>query len=307
MPSMYDVLPDPDPTMRAHREVAAPLADPGANLGVVSVMKNTYLLRLVVEREVKQRYAGSFMGLIWSYVNPLIQFGIYWLVMGEILGAHKTIPNYPIHVFSGFIIAHFFMETFAAGTHSIVSNKSLVEKLPVPRELFPVAAMLVSFYQVLPAAGILLIADFLCGWQPSWATLGSFLLSMGICGLLGTAFALIMAVANVFWRDIASVVGILNHLVRFGVPMVYSYSMMQDRFGGVTHVLAMNPLFSAVLLFQRGFWVDATPHPAKVLATEFPPHLWTSGLTALGIAVLVFIAAQLWFTRIDNRIPERLL
>jgi ABC-2 type transport system permease protein len=296
----------PEVPVRQVRVVDAPLVDPSAHMGILSVLQNPYLLRLLVVREIKQRYAGSFMGLIWSYINPLIQFGIYWFVMGEILGAHKSIPAFPLHIFSAFIIVHFFTETFAAGTRSIVANRGLVKKLPIPRELFPVAAALVSLYQVMPAMLILLVADVLSGWRPDKATLIASALALGIVMFLGLAVSLLFAVANVYFRDFGSVVGILNHFVRFGVPMVWAYSMIFDKYGSAAPYFIYNPLFDAVLLMQRAFWVGATPDRAHTLHTEFPPGLWIHSVESLGIAAVILVIAQIVFTKLDARIPERL-
>jgi ABC-2 type transport system permease protein len=102
------------------------LTPPSSNLGLFSVVKRRYLLKLLVQREIAARYEQSFLGFMWSYINPLTQFFIYWYIMGIVMGAHGTIQNYPVHVFSGLLIVHFFTETFGAGTRSIMRNKSLV-------------------------------------------------------------------------------------------------------------------------------------------------------------------------------------
>lgn len=303
---MSDTTFDAAAPVRQVRVVDAPLVDPSANLGIVSVLKRPYLLRLLVIREIKARYAGSFMGLIWSYINPAMQFMIYWFVMGELLGAHKSIPEFPIHMFSAFIIVHFFTETFSAGTRSIVANRNLVKKLPMPRELFPVAAALVSLYQVMPAVIILIFVDVLTGWRPDMATLVGSALALGIVLFLGLAVSLMFAVANVYFRDFGSVVGILNHFVRFGVPMIWAYSMIGQKYGNFGHYFIYNPLFDAVVLMQRAFWVGATPNPAQTLHKEFPPGLWVHSLVSLGIAAAILVVAQLIFTKLDTRIPERL-
>ena len=71
----------------------APLAPPSSNGGLLDVFRRRYLLRLLVKRELSARYQGSFLGLLWSYINPLSQFFIYWVVMGYILGLHKESMN----------------------------------------------------------------------------------------------------------------------------------------------------------------------------------------------------------------------
>jgi len=291
---------------RMVRVVDAPLAPPSDNLGLLSVFRRRYLLRLLVRREIQGRYANSLMGLFWSYINPMSQFFIYWFVMGHIMGAHRGIENYPVHVFSGLIVVHFFTETFGSGTRSLVGNKSLVNRLALPREMFPVAAMLVSLYHVLPASFILVIACLATGWTPDLGTLFGILLALGIIMFLGTALALIFSVANVFFRDFGSAVGIIGNFVRFGVPMIYSFGQIHDRFGSFAHYYLANPIANAVLLFERAFWVGSTHDPAETIRTGMPVHLWRDGLIALGCCFVLLVICQMIFSKIENRIPERL-
>src|SRR3954466_10660618 len=103
--------------------VDAPLSPPSAASGLLEVFRRRYLLRLLVRREISARYQGSFLGLMWSYVNPLSQFFIYYFVVGVIIGLHRGTQNFAIHVFCGLIVVHFFTETFNAGTRSIMRNK----------------------------------------------------------------------------------------------------------------------------------------------------------------------------------------
>ena len=138
--------------------VDAPLRPPWSQQGLLEVFRHRYILSLLVRREIAARYQGSVLGLVWSYVNPLTQFFIYYFVMGILFGRANRVENFAIHVFAGLIIVHFFVETMNAGTRSIVRNKSLVQKMAVPREMFPVASMLVSLFHVGPQVVILLVA-----------------------------------------------------------------------------------------------------------------------------------------------------
>src|SRR3954466_3823361 len=147
--------------------VDAPLSPPSAASGLPEVFRRRYLLRLLVRREISARYQGSVLGLLWSYINPLSQFFIYYVVMGVLFGLHKDVENFAIHMFCGIIIVHFFNETFNAGTRSIVRNKALVQKMAMPREMFPVASMLVSGYHVVPQLVIMVIVCALLGWTPT--------------------------------------------------------------------------------------------------------------------------------------------
>jgi ABC-type polysaccharide/polyol phosphate export permease len=303
---MTDVsTPATEPARPLH-VVDAPLAPPSASTGLFGVFRRRYLLRLLVRREISARYQGSVLGLLWSYVNPLTQFFIYYFVMGVLFNLHKNVENFAIHMFCGIMIVHFFNETFNAGTRSIVRNKSLVQKMAMPREMFPVASMLVSAYHVVPQLFILVVVCFWSGWTPAPGDAPALLLSLLIIMTLGTAMALLFSAANVFFRDVSNVAQILTNFVRFGVPMIYPYSLVAERFNGHTEIYLANPVADAVLLMQRAFWVGTTSDPAATVSAHLPDHLYTRGIIALGVSLVVLGVGQLVFSRLENKIPERL-
>lgn len=293
-------------TARSEHVVDAPLAPPSANNGLLEVFRRRYLLKLLVQRELSARYQGSFLGLLWSYVNPLTQFCIYYFVMGVLFNLHRDVQNFAIHMFCGLIIVHFFNETFNAGTRSIVRNKALVRKMAMPREMFPVASMLVSAYHVIPQMVILVVACVWTGWMPDGDFPLALALSILITMVLGTSAALMFSAANVFFRDVSNVASILTNFVRFGVPMIYPFSLVAQRFHGHTQLYLANPIANAVLLLQRAFWVGTTDDKSATIAQHMPDHLLTRGGIALGVSLVILGIAQLIFTRLENKIPERL-
>jgi ABC-2 type transport system permease protein len=285
--------------------VDAVLAPP-ALVGLREVVRRRYLLRLLVRRELSARYQASFLGLLWSYVNPLSQFAIYYFVMGVLFNLHQSVENFAIHVFAGLIVVNFFNETVNAGTRSIVRNRALVQKLAMPREMFPVASMLVSAYHMLPQLVILLVASAMSGWRPDPVGLVAMVLSLVIIVVLATAAALVFSAANVYFRDVSNVVQIVTNLTRFGVPMIYPYTVVADRFDGHTSLYLMNPIADAVLLMQRAFWVGTTQDPASTMLDQLPDQLVSRGVVAVGIAVLLLWVGQLTFSRLQDGLPERL-
>jgi ABC-2 type transport system permease protein len=284
----------------------APLAPPSATTGLFEVFRRRYLLRLMVSRELAARYQGSVLGMLWSYINPLSQFLIYYFVMGLIFNLHDNVENFAIHMFCGIIITGIFTECLGAGTRSVVRNKGLVQKMALPREMFPVAAVLVSAYHVLPEIVILAIACVWTGWTPDPLGMLAMVLSLLITITIGMAGALMFSAANVFFRDISNVVQIVNNLVRFGVPMIYPYVLVAQRFHGHTELYLANPLSNAVLLLQRAFWVGTTSDPAATESTHLPDHLFTRGVLALLLSLVILGFGQLVFSRLENKIPERL-
>ena len=283
-----------------------PLAPPSATSGLLEVFRRRYLLKLLVRREISARYQGSVLGMLWSYVNPLSQFLIYYIVIGQIMQLHKDVENFAIHIFCGLIIVHFFNETANAGTRSIVRNKALVQKMALPREMFPVASMLVSAFHIGPQLLILGIACSILGWSPDPVGIAAALLALLLTMVMGTAVALLLSAANVFMRDVSSAVSILTNVVRFGVPMIYPFTLVQERFGAASDYYLWNPLADAVLLLQKGFWVGSTDDPAATAEKHLPANLWEMGFITLGAALVLLVIGQLVFSKLENKIPERL-
>lgn len=286
----------------------APLVPPSSTTGLLEVFRRRYLLRLLVRREIQARYQGSFLGMVWSYINPLSQFFIYWFILGKIVGLANRdgMENFAIHVFCGLIIVHFVNETFNAGTRSIVRNAAVVQRMAVPREMFPVASMLVSAIHVGPQLVILLAACLFAGWRPDPVGIGAAVLGLLIMAVLGTALALLFSVANVFLRDVSNAVNILTNFIRFAVPMIYPYTLVSQRFGDAAQFYLWNPIADSVLLMQRAFWVGTTSDVAGFTEKHIPGNLFTMSGIALAVSVALLLLAQFVFSRTESRIPEQL-
>ncbi|MGZ8735597.1 MAG: ABC transporter permease [Nocardioides sp.] len=285
----------------------APLAPPFSTGGLLDVFRRRYVLKLLVKRELAARYQGSFLGLLWSYVQPLIRFLMYYFVVGMILELDRGIEYFGVHLFAGMVAVHYFVETFTAGTRSIVRNRAIVKKMAMPREMFPVASMIVSAYHTIPQLVILTIAALVIGWQPDAVGFAAGLLGLALITVLGTALALLFSAANVFFRDFSNVVQTLTAFIHFGVPMLYPFTKVDERFGeAFVNIYLANPIAEAVLLLQRCFWTTVTTDPAQTAQEHMPDHLFERGLIQLAICLVFLGIAQVVFTRLENKFPERL-
>ena len=271
------------------------------------MFRRRYVLKLLVKRELSARYQGSLLGMLWSYIQPLVLFGMYYFVLGEIVGLGRRVEYFAIHVFAAMVFVNYFTETFSAGTRSIVRNKAIVQKMAMPREMFPVASMIVSAYHTIPQVIILTIVCVSVGWQPDATGFAAGLLGFAIVAVIGTALALLFSALNVFFRDFSNVVQTLTNFVRFGVPMIYPYTLVDERFGAqFVGVYLANPMAEAVLLMQRCFWSTVTADPAATARIHFPDHLFTRGFVLLGVCLVTLALGQLVFTKLEKKFPERL-
>ena len=304
-----------------HDLAHVPMVDPAAKGGLVGVLRRRYLLRLMVKRELRARYIGSKMGLAWSYINPFTRFLTFYFVFGIILGRGQ-VPHFAIHLFAGMVVVNLFTESFNSGTRSIMQNKSIVQKMPLPREIFPIASMLVSLYHTGPQLVILVGACLLTGsFTPDAMGMLAALMAFIIVILLGTGMGLMFSAINVMYRDWTRVVQIFTNMLPFTVPMMYPYTLVAQRFEEVpiiAHLYLFNPITEAVLLMQRAFWITTiSPEDAAVANTEFgfqpglsvnfPPHLFLLGLIFIVVSAVFLAFAQWMFSRLDDKIPDRLV
>ncbi len=286
-----------------------PLEAPSDTSGLLGVLRGRYLMKLLVRREIEARYGGSFLGLAWSYIMPFTRFCMYLFIFQLMMGRGHGVENFAIHLFAGMVVVHYFTETFNAGTRSISANKALVRKLAMPKETFPVASMLVSLYHTIPQLILLAGVSVWLGWRPDAVEITAIALAFAIVALFGTALGLIFSALNVYFQDFGKIVATLTMFTNFMVPMMYPFTMVQEKFPSwfANYVYLMNPVAEAVLLMQRGVWLSTTTHPEKTALTSFPSDLWLRGgiMLVVGVAFLGF--AQWAFSKLEAKIPERLL
>ncbi|CNE28614.1 ABC-2 type transporter [Mycobacterium tuberculosis] len=278
------------------------LVEPGRGGGLGEVFRRRYLLKLIVRRELRARYQGSLLGLGWSYVRPAAHFAVFYFVAGIFLGMSKHLEHFPIFMFSALVLVSFFNETLINTTHSVLGNAPLVRKVYLPRELFPVASLLVSCVHLLPGLAIVLAVAVAWGWTPTAAAIGSALLGFALVATLGIGLGLICSALHVFYRDTDKVVDIATLFVTWSVPMIYPWTLVRDTAPEwALDAYLANPMAVGVMLFERAFWWPTTDG-----AFEFPVHLTRDALVLLAAAVVLLGLGQFVFARLQRRFAEEL-
>ena len=282
-----------------------PLRSPAASSGIGAMWRERYLLSMLVRNTIKSRYQGTALGWVWSYIQPAMRFAMFYFIFQIMIERFAELPSYAIHLFAGMIIVHFFTETFNTGTTSLVRKRKLITKLAMPKALFPVSQMLVSLWHTVPMLAIITLVCFLTGWQPDWVGIGAGLLAFVIIVPFALALALVFSIANVFLRDFSKVVATLTQFVTFSVPMIYPFTFVHERFGEVgAQLYLLNPVAEAVLLLQRCFWVGMGDRE-QLIADHMPDDLWLRGGIMAVVSLLLLLAAQTWFSRLEGRVAER--
>jgi lipopolysaccharide transport system permease protein len=178
------------------------------------------LLRTLLRRELRSRYKGSALGLVWSLLFPLAMMGVYTLVFSVLWKGTRNIPHYPLFVLAGLAVWTFFQAAVQLGTVSLISGGDLIKKVWFPRELVPASVVL---SQTLSALVILVVLVPLAIYvvpenARTVALVVPFFLAF-VCLALGLAWML--SVVNVFFRDVEHLLGVLFLPWFFLTPVLY--------------------------------------------------------------------------------------
>ena len=289
--------------------VSQELVTPGRSGGLADVFRSRFLLKLLVSKELKVRYRGSVLGLVWSYVKPAVQFVVFYIALGVFLGLEQSprnpegLPNYAIYLFSGIVLINFFTEALGNASRAIVGNAGLIKKIYLPRQLFPVASVWVSGVHFLPQIVILVVACLFNGWSPSLLQLAAAVAGFLIVALLATGLGLLFGAVNVYFRDAENIVDMLLMIATWASPVLYAWSMVRGKLGETFFTFyQLNPLTVGVETFHFAFWLPTTDG-----LTPIPPHLLSLWIpVGLGISALVLLLGQFVFRRLEGRFAQEL-
>lgn len=279
---------------------------PGSGRGLLDVYRDRFLLKLLVRKEIKIRYRGSVLGLLWSYVKPLMQFLIYFIALGIFLNLEHGTPNYAIYLFAGIVLVNFFTESLSNSTRSIVDNRDLIRKIYLPRELFPVATVWVSAAHFLPQLIVLIAACILVGWAPSILQLAAVVLIFVMVSVLATGLGLMFGAVNVYFRDSENIVDMIVMVVTWASPVLYVWSMVERVMGPWYWLYQLNPMTTAVEIFHWAFW-EPTLKADQVVSGTLPTDLFSVWLPVSIVTTLVVLfLGQLTFRRLSIHFAQEL-
>ncbi|MGO2110661.1 MAG: ABC transporter permease [Pseudoclavibacter sp.] len=298
---------------RAQRLESLPLQQVGPKGGfwtgpvraVFEVFRHRELLDLLIRRELKARYKDSIFGFLWTLARPLTQLLIYYLVLGQFLGAARGIENFAIFIFAGLTAYGLFSEVLMTMTSTMVVNGGLIKKVYLPREIFPMASVGSSLFNFGIQLVILIIAALAFGQLVPGFHLLYFLASLAIILVYGMAAGLALAAVNVYVRDMQYVVEIVVMLLMWFSPIVYSWTFVGTGLdslglpGWIAEVYLHTPLTLAVLGFQVAFWWPSS-------GGNFPADLGTSMLIAFVIGIVLLWLAQRLFARLEGNFAQEL-
>ncbi|MBH5319144.1 ABC transporter permease [Paenibacillus sp. GSMTC-2017] len=202
------------------------------------------LLREFIVRDLKIKYRRSFLGYLWSLLNPLLMMLVLVAVFSNIF--RFDIPNFPVYLLAGQIIFSFFAEATSLSMSSIINSGSLIKKVYIPKYIFPLSRVLSSFVSLLFSLAAILIVIISTG-APLTATALLFPLPLIYILMFAIGVGLIMSVLAVYFRDMLHLYTVLLSAWMYLTPIFYPINMVPDY---VRAIIYANPMYYYVEAFR---------------------------------------------------------
>lgn len=219
----------------------------------------SFLMRQLVARDFKTRYKRSVLGVLWSFLNPLLTMIVQYVVFSTLF--RSDIPNYALYLLTGIVCYNFFSESTSVSLTSITGNASLITKVYVPKYIYPVSKVLSSSVNLLLSLIPLIFVMVFSGVpvRPAILLLPFGLLCL-LCFCVGMGF--LLSTLMVFFRDMQFLWSVLSMLWMYLTPVFYPESIIPEQF---MMLYKCNPLYH-ILRFFRGILIDGvSPAPKAYL------------------------------------------
>jgi len=278
---------------------------PGRGGKLREVFDRRDLLGLLVRRDLQARYRDSVLGFLWTLIRPLVQFLMYYLVLGQFLRAAEGIPQFAIFLFAGLTIYSFFAEMVQGSTTSILSNAGLVKKIYLPREIFPLASAGAAGFMFLVQVLVLLGGAIIFQALPASVEMLWFFPSVLLILIYGLALGILLAALNVYLRDVQYVTDVVMMLAMWLSPIVYAWTMVRDAFAALglpawaLEVYTDNPITLGVLGFRKAFWGAGTD-------ADYPDDLLLRIVIAGVIGLVLLFVSHRVFTRLQGNFAQEM-
>lgn len=258
---------------------------------ITSLYRQRALLAVLVSRDLKARYRGTFLGYLWSLLNPLLLLAVYSLVFTFVIPARVEVTSFPLFLFAGLLPWLFFSNALLEAAIVIAENGPLLKKVVCPPEVFPAVktlSHLVHHLLALPVLVVAIIVSSIMSPMPFPWTI--FLLPLAIALWVITISGLVLAVAAlaVHFRDLRDLLQNLLNLLFFVTPIIYNLQSVPER---LRPFISLNPITPLIEVYRD-----------LALLGRFPPASAWAGATLT--ALICWWLGTFIFSRLRESLAE---
>lgn len=239
-----------------------------------------FLLKELVKKGIKLKYRRSYLGIVWSLLEPLLTMIVLSIVFGTLYG--KDDKAFPVYILTGRLLYSFFSTSTKAALKSIRSNSAMLKKVYVPKYLYPLSSVLFNYVIFLISLVVLVIVSFVLGVYPTvyiWQALIALVLLL----VLAIGAGMILATIGVFFRDMEYLWSVALMLIMYTCAIFYTPEKLLKT--GYAWILNYNPLYCIIDLFRAAVFGRPMDQYCLIYSTVF-------SFAALFVGILCFKKKQ---------------
>lgn len=210
---------------------------------LMTFKRYSFLLKILVRKDIKKKYKDSILGILWSLLNPLLIMIVLTIVFSTLFG--RTIENFPVYLLSGKLLFDFFSTSTSVSMRSIINSAHLIKKIYIPKYIITVSHITSNFIffliSLIDLVLIMLVTRADITIHILYAPIYLLLLFFFACGI-----SLILATITVFFRDVEHLYGVLITILLYASAIFYPPDIIPEKY---QFVLTLNPLH----YFLEGF------------------------------------------------------
>lgn len=255
------------------------------------------LLWLTSVTEFKLGYHGTALGFAWSFLRPLLLFGVLLLVFTQVFRFGDDVKNYPAMLLFNIMLFTFFADATGNAVTSVVRSENVVRKMQFPRLVIPLAVVITNALQLALSLIVVFIFLIAYGVEPVWTWILTPVLIAGLL-LITTAVAMLLSVLFVRVRDVSIIWTVLSTLLFYATPVLYPIDIPESPFREIVMCNPLSPIFE-----QAREWIIDPTAPGAVEAAD-----GNQLLVIIPVVLFVAICAvSVWaFNRGAPRIAEEI-
>lgn len=225
---------------------------------MIQFFKNLYeyreLLKTNIKKEIRGKYKGAFLGILWSFINPLLQVLVYAIVFPFIMKNRE--PNYITFLICGIIPWNYFTSNINQGSKSIIDNGAILKKVYFPREILPISSCTAGLVNFFIQSSIIIIFLLFSGIGYS-----KYFFLFPLIAIVQYFFALgiifITSCLEVYMRDLEYIINFFLSLAFYVTPVLYSASAMENT--PMMKLFKVNPVAILIMSYRDVFIYQRKP------------------------------------------------
>lgn len=247
------------------------------------------LVFALVARELKVRYRRSAIGFTWTMLQPLLTMLVLQVVFSSLFRfkLDEGTNNYPVYALCGILFWNFFSQSIVASMNSLKGNSPILRKLPVPKEVFPLATVISGVINLILAL-VPLMLILLATHHPMTPALLFLPVSILLAALFTLGAGLLLSPLAVFFSDVVEMIGVLLSILMYLTPIFYPMKILEN--SPWLPLIRFNPVRSILEVFRDPIFRGKVP-PLTHLSVCF------------GIAMAALLIGAWAFRRSSDRIP----